>query len=204
MIRKKKYSTSGSIAVVAFLAIAALYLFQQGPDLSRYDLLKEPRITKMQDQKMLQVAATGDPNLVSEKAFKLLFKTYYKIPGVSKKKQSPRARWTGDVNVKSAWTGYYALPVPAETASLPPINPEPGYQVQLATWEYGDVAEILHIGPYTQEAPTMQKLREFLKQQGYEIAGYHEEEYLEGPGTFSKGDPDKYMTIIRYRVKKRN
>jgi hypothetical protein len=37
---------------------------------------------------------------------------------------------------------------------------------------------------------------------GYVIAGEHEEEYIKGPGMFSKGDPEKYLTIIRYRVKK--
>ena len=34
------------------------------------------------------------------------------------------------------------------------------------------------------------------------MVGEHEEEYLRGPGMFSKGDPEKYLTIIRYRVKK--
>lgn len=203
-MRKKSYSISGSIAVVAFLIIAALFLFSQGPELSKYEFLKEPRITKIPDQKMIQVVAAGDPNVVANKAFKLLFKTYFKIPGVSKSmKQAPRARWAGDVNVKSSWTGYYAMPVPAETASLPPIDPEPGYQVELTTWEYGDVAEILHVGPYAQETPTIEKLHRLVKQEGYEIIGYHEEEYLKGPGMFFKGDPEKYRTIIRYRVKKK-
>lgn len=201
---KKSYSISGSIAVVAFLIVAALFLFSQGPDLSKYEFLKEPRITKMPDQKMIQVVAAGDPNVVANKAFKLLFKTYFKIPGVSKSmKQAPRARWAGDVNVKSSWTGYYAMPVPVETVSLPPIDPEPGYQVELTTWEYGDVAEILHVGPYAQETPTIEKLHRLVRQEGYEIIGYHEEEYLKGPGMFFKGDPEKYRIIIRYRVKKK-
>ncbi len=42
----------------------------------------------------------------------------------------------------------------------------------------------------------------FIKAQGYEVIGVHEEEYLKGPTMFSKGDPKKYVTIIRYRVKK--
>ncbi len=203
-MRQKSYTISGTIAVVVFLIIAAFFLFSQGPDLSKYEFLKEPRITKMPDQKVIEVTAQGDPNVVAGKAFELLFKTYYKTPSVSKSmKLAPRARWAGDVNVKSSWTGYYAMPVPAGTASLPPIDPEPGYHVELTTWEYGDVAEILHVGPYAQETPTIQKLHQFLKQQGYEIVGYHEEEYLKGPGMFFKGDPEKYQTIIRYRVKKR-
>jgi GyrI-like small molecule binding domain len=201
---KKAYSIGGSIAVVAFVIIAALYLFSQGPDLGKYEFLKQPRIATMADQKMIVVIAQGDPNVVGSKAFELLFKTYFKIPGVPRSmKQAPRARWAGDYQDKSSWTGYYGIPVPDGTASLPPIDPEPGYRVELTTWEYGDIAEILHIGPYAEETPAIEKLREFLKQRGYEIIGLHEEEYLKGPGMFFKGDPEKYYTIIRYRIKKR-
>lgn len=201
---RRKYSIAGSIAVAAFFVIAGLYLFLQGPDSTPYDVLKEPRLTKMPDQKMLVVVARGDPNLVASKAFGLLFKTYYKMPGISKStKHAPRARWAGDMNTKSSWTGYYALPVPEETVSLPAVDAEAGNQVELSTWEYGDVAEIVHIGPYAKEQPTIEKLHGFIEQQGYAIAGYHEEEYVKGPGMFFKGDPEKYRTIIRYRVKKK-
>lgn len=203
-MRKKSYSKWGTVAVVAFLLIAALYLFLPGPELSKYEFLKEPRITKLPDQKVVVVTAQGDPNIVGKDAFGLLFKTYYKIPGVPKNmKQAPRARWAGDLRVKSSWTGYYALPVPSETASLPAVDTKPGYKVELTTWQYGDVAEILHIGPYAAEPATVEKLHQFLKQQGYEVIGLHEEEYIKGPGMFFKGDPAKYYTIIRYQVKKK-
>ncbi len=203
-MRKKSFTKFGGIAVIVFLIAVAWSLFPQGPDLSKYASLKEPRITKMPDQKMIEVTAKGDPNVVGSTAFKLLFKTYYKVPGVSKSMNlAPRARWAGDMNVKSSWTGYYALPVPEGTASLPAIDAEPGFKVQLTTWQYGDVAEILYIGPYAQETPTIQRLHQFIQQQGYEIAGYHEEEYLKGPGMFFKGNPEKYQTIIRYQVKKK-
>jgi hypothetical protein len=201
---KKSYSKSGTIAVILFLIIAAFYLFPQGPDLSKYEYLKEPHITRMPDQKMLVVTAQGDPNIVGKDAFGLLFKTYYKIPDVPKSmKHAPRARWAGDLKVKSSWTGYYALPVPAGTESLPEVDPKPGIKVELTIWEYGDVAEILHIGPYAEEPRTVEKLHEYVKLQGYEIIGYHEEEYLKGPGMVFQGDPAKYQTIIRYQVKKK-
>jgi effector-binding domain-containing protein len=64
------------------------------------------------------------------------------------------------------------------------------------------VAEILHIGPYDREEPDIARLTGFIKDNGYSIIGDHEEEYLKGPGMFSKGNPEKYYTIIRYRVKK--
>jgi hypothetical protein len=30
----------------------------------------------------------------------------------------------------------------------------------------------------------------------------HEEEYISGPSQSGKGDPEKYVTILRYRVRK--
>jgi hypothetical protein len=194
------------IGVVAVLVISALVLFflvPKGPDLKAFEFLKEPRIANMPDQKMLVVTAQGDPNIVGSKAFKLLFQTYFRIPGVPKSViHAPRARWVGDMNVKSSWTGYYALPVPEATAQLPAVDAEPGYKVELLTWAYGDVAEILHVGLYSEEPPTIKKLHLFLQERGYRIIGEHEEEYLKGPGMFFKGDPKGYYTIIRYRVVK--
>jgi hypothetical protein len=39
--------------------------------------------------------------------------------------------------------------------------------------------------------------------QGYEIAGPHEEEYLRGPGMLFAGDPEGYLTLIRYEVRRK-
>lgn len=62
------------------------------------------------------------------------------------------------------------------------------------------MAEILHIGPYSAEVPTTERLQSYIKEKGYRVIGVHEEEYLKGPGMFGKGNPEKYYTIIRYRV----
>jgi hypothetical protein len=194
------------IGVVVILVLAALSLFllmPKGPDLASYEFLKQPRITKMCDQKMLVVTAKGDPNMVGSKAFKLLFQTYYRIPNVPKAPaHAPRARWVGDMNVKSSWTGYYALPVPEATARLPVADAEAEYKIELLSWAYGDIAEILHVGPYNAETPTIEQLHRFIQSQGYRIIGEHEEEYIKGPGMFFQGDPAGYYTIIRYRVAK--
>jgi hypothetical protein len=200
----RKYFIAAAILVLGGVLFAGyLILFPPGPDMSQYESLKQPRITKLADVNMLVVTAKGDPNEVANKAFSLLFKTYFKIPGISKSMQvAPRARWEGDMNVKSSWTGYYAMPVPAETKALPEVTSESGLTVELASWQYGDVAEILHVGPYNEETPTIERLHQFIKQQNYEIIGLHEEEYVKGPSMFLRGDPAKYATIIRYRVKK--
>ncbi|MCE5248595.1 GyrI-like domain-containing protein [bacterium] len=193
-------------AVLVIIACVLFFFFMpKGPDLSQFDFLKNPRITELQNQKMLVVEATGDPNTAGGKAFGTLFKTYFKIKGIPKGPHmpAPRARWPLSLDTpKSEWTGVYALPVPENTTELPEVKHAPEITVSLATWEYGEVAEILHIGPYTSEEPTVKRLMDFIGQQGYAVTGNHEEEYIKGPGMFFKGNPEKYYTIIRYRVKK--
>ena len=199
----KKILIAGAIILVLAVLGAVLVgvlVFNKGPDLSTYESLKNPRIMLKPDQWMLQVEATGDPN--TTKAFGLLFQTYYKnvkAHGMV----APLARWPKPLETpKAEWVGLYGLPVPETLDKLAESQTQPGLAVALTTWQYGEVAEILHIGQYSSEAPTVDRLKAFIAASGYEIAGPHEEEYLRGPGMFGKGDPDKYYTIIRYQVKK--
>ena len=92
--------------------------------------------------------------------------------------------------------------MPETATELPPHETQEGLKASLATWEYGEVAEILHLGPYSREEPVLKRLREFIREQGYFILGGHEEEYIIGPTQGGKGDPEKYVTILRYRVRK--
>jgi hypothetical protein len=70
-------------------------------------------------------------------------------------------------------------------------------EVALETWPYGTIAQILHIGAYDQETPTIERLQRFIEESDYEISGDHEEEYLTSP------DAKVVKTIIRYPVKKK-
>lgn len=179
------------------ILLSAGVAFAQQPPID--DALKTPRLTTKPDQKMLVVEAKGDPNTAGQAAFGLLFKTFFSLPGVQM--AAPRARWSGQdwsANAKSEWTGYYALPLPGSVTGLPA-----GIQgVKIEVWSYGEVAEILHVGPYANEAPTIKTLHKFITDKGYEIAGLHEEEYLVGPG-MGNTPPESYRTIIRYQVKKK-
>ncbi len=164
-------------------------------DLSSYESLKTPRLTKMPRQRMLVVEAKGDPNVVAKDAFGLLFKTFFSLKGV--RMTAPRARWTNiATDPKGQWIGLFGLPVPDSVTELP----ERTEGVRIEDWDYGEVAEILHVGPYSEETPTIEKLHAFINESGYEIAGPHEEEYLKGPGMAAS--PADYRTIIRYPVKK--
>lgn len=200
---KKILLTVLVVVIVGVIALAVFFMFSmRGPDLSQYQYLRDPQISDKPDQKMLVVEAKGDPNIVGTKAFALLFKAYYKTVKGGKM-QIPRARWPQDLGTSTdEWVGLYALPVPETTDKLPDIKPEDGMKPYLDKWEYGSVAEILHIGPYSREIPTIDRLKKFIHDNGYYIVGLHEEEYLRGPGMFGPGDPEKYQTLIRYQVRK--
>jgi hypothetical protein len=177
----------------------------QSNNATQFEPLKQPKISTKQPQKMIVVEAKGDPNVMGGQAFGLVFQLYYRLQETPKGRLQafPRARWPESLEApKAEWTGLYALPVPETVTQLPPHEPQEGLKSSLATWEYGEVAEILHLGPYSREEPALKRLRDFIRDQGYVIQGGHEEEYISGPTANGKGDPEKYVTIIRYRVRK--
>lgn len=200
---KKILLTVLAIVVIAIIGLAVFFFFaMKGPDLAKYQYLKDPQITQKPNQKMLVVEAKGDPNTVGAKAFALLFRAYFKTVKGGKM-QIPQARWPQDLGTSTdQWLGQYGLPLPESVNKLPEIKTDPEFKLYITEWEYGMVAEILHIGPYSKEAPTIERLKKHAHDNGYYITGLHEEEYLKGPGMFGPGDPKKYHTIIRYQVKK--
>ncbi len=195
------------LIVIVVIGVISLFSITGDQGKSSFEDLKEPRISKKKDRKMIVVETKGDPNIVGSKGFGLVFRLYYTMVETPKgpMQPAPRARWPVSLDTpKSEWTGLYAMPVPESVTALPQHEAQPGITASLTTWKYGEVAEILHIGPYNKEKPTIKRLKDFVKQQGYMTIGGHEEEYIKGPTMYSKGDPDKYITILRYRVKKSN
>lgn len=160
----------------------------------------QPEILTMKPEKMAVVHTKGDPNKVLPKVMPALYGSVYALKselrrkGVTFKVGALRGRWPDAHLVpKDQWTGLLALPVPADTASLPQKVPEA--QVKLETWYYGTVAQILHIGSYRTEGPSVERLNNFIAENGYGIAGDHEEEYLTSP----KAKVQK--TLIRYPIR---
>jgi hypothetical protein len=196
------------VVCVVVVAVAAVLIFMpKGPNLKQFEQLKNPVITEKPNQNMLVVEAIGDPAVQSGKAIKLLYKTFFLIKGVSKNfaAMTPRARWPiGEGAPKEQWLGLFALPIPDSIKTLPVVPNPDSLRISIYPWDYGSVAEILHVGSYDTEKPTVQRLKDYIKQQGYTIIGEHEEEYLKGPSMFGKGNPDKYLTIIRYKVMKKS
>ncbi len=188
--------------IVAVCAAILFFLWPKGPDLSKYDWLKDPQINKIERQKVITVTLTGDPEKISNQGIAALFKMYYRLKEVDKAVMAiPKARWTGAVDTpKDRWSAEFAIRVPEEVNALP--EQKEGLKVELKYWEYGETAEILHIGPYSDELADIGRLTALAKDKNYLLSGRHEEEYLKGPGMFFKGDPKNYKTIIRYTLTK--
>ena len=193
------------LVLILAVCVGAVVWLRSGPRASDFAHLIQPRVTRMNDQRVLVVEAEGDPNVVGARAFKLLLATYFKLEGVSRagRPPAPRARWPEIQHTpRTKWLGRYALPLPDGVTSAPIAQTEPGLRIAIETWRYGEVAEVLHVGPYSTEEPDIRRLLDFVASQGYGVVGDHEEEYVRGPGMMFMGDPDKYLTIIRVRVQK--
>jgi hypothetical protein len=73
-------------------------------------------------------------------------------------------------------------------------NPTSLPLVRFESINEGKVAQIMHIGPFSEEGPTVQKLHSFIKDSGKKIIGKHHEVYL---SDIRRASPEKWKTIIR-------
>ena len=150
---------------------------------------KDPAIVELGAQKVAVVTTHGDPNDVMKDVMPALYGSVYTLKfdlkknnpdGATFKAMALRGRWPdAHLTPKNQWTGILALPVPDDTTKLPQKVPE--VEVKLDTWQYGTCACVLHLGPYTAEEPTIERLHKFIFDSGYVFNGVHEEWYLTRP-----------------------
>jgi len=69
--------------------------------------------------------------------------------------------------------------------------------LRLEAFHEGRAAQIMHLGPYSDEAPTIARLHTWIQEQGYELRGKHHEIYLSDP---RRTAPAKLKTIIRQPI----
>ena len=74
---------------------------------------------------------------------------------------------------------------------------EPLGRLRFERWREGRCAQIMHIGPYADERPTIERLHAFIAAQGLRPRGAHHEIYLGDP---RQTDPAKLKTVLRQPV----
>ena len=72
-------------------------------------------------------------------------------------------------------------------------------KVRFESFKEGASVQIMYLGPYADEGPTIQRLHAFAAENGYKLRGKHHEIYLNDP---ERSAPDKLRTVIRQPVEK--
>lgn len=70
--------------------------------------------------------------------------------------------------------------------------------LRLERFAEGLVAQILHVGSYSAEAPTIERLHAWVAAEGYELRGRHHEIYLGDP---QRTAPERLKTVLRHPVR---
>jgi hypothetical protein len=73
-------------------------------------------------------------------------------------------------------------------------NPARLDDVRFETYHEGTAAQLLHIGSYDDETPTVMRIHDFILENGWQLHGKHHEIYLSDP---RKTAPEKLKTVIR-------
>jgi hypothetical protein len=187
-----------------------------------YKAGKDPRIIEVPDMVFLMVDGSGDPEGSSEyrEALEALFGLSYTLKFSLKKerglqyKVSPlEGLWWADDPADFAsddrrgwrWTSMIAQPdvaseelVHQAAARLAAKKDGPGLErVRLEWFEEGRCAQVMHVGPYDAEGPTIERLHEFIRERGYSFDGRHQKHHEIYLGDPRRAAPDKLKTIIR-------
>ncbi len=71
-------------------------------------------------------------------------------------------------------------------------------RIRFESFAEGKAAQIMHIGPFSEEGPTIEKIHSFIKYNGFTLTGKHHEIYL---SDIRRAAPEKWRTIIRQPMK---
>ena len=182
-----------------------------------------PSIIDVPPMNGLMVDGTGDPNGPAfQEAVGSLYSVAYTLKFSFKKDKAVdypvmalEGLWCADdvadfLNGKRdnwKWTIFITLPdvvtkkdVGEAVAAVKKKAKFPGLpEVRFEKFAEGRAAQVMHVGPYAAEGPTIERLHRFVEEQGYKLRGRHHEIYIGDP---RRSAPEKLRTIIRHPVEK--
>jgi hypothetical protein len=185
---------------------------------------RHPAIVEVPELGFLMLDGRGDPNTSEQyqDAVTALYGIAYTLKSTRKKADAERdfkvapleGLWWADAErpdreelqaTRDArnWTMMIALPddvtaaeVAAAAAAAARKRSSPAIGLaRLERLEEGLDAQIMHVGPYSAEPPTIERLHAFVAEQGYELRGRHHEIYLNDP---RRTAPERLKTVIRH------
>ena len=187
---------------------------------------RAPVIVNVPAMNFLMVDGRGNPNTSQEyrEAIEVLYPMSYTLKFAAKQGELQRDYtvmpleglwWAEDMNAftedrKDEWL-WTAMIMQPEFISADMVedaretvrrkkNPVALEKLRFETFDEGPSGQIMYVGPYSDEGPTIQALHEFIERQGFELAGKHHEIYLSDP---RRTAPEKLRTIIRQPCRSR-
>ena len=186
-------------------------------------LPKEVSFIEVPKLNYLSIDGKGDPNTSQEyqDSIEALMSVSFKTKFIMKKEHKTdyvvmplEGLWWGNdpndfsVEDKSNWNWKSLIMQPnfvedehfkqakeevAKKKDLPSLD-----KIEFVEMDEGLSAQILHIGPYADEEPTVEKLHNVIEENSYDFNGLHHEIYL---SDVRRAKPEKLRTIIRQPVK---
>jgi hypothetical protein len=185
---------------------------------------KKFEVVDVPPMNFLMIDGHGDPNTAQEyqEAIEALYAVAYALKFTSKKEKGmdyvvPPLEglwWAENMEAfttedKSAWDWTMMIMQPEwvtrdmfekalkqveKKKDLPALS-----KLRLEAYHEGLSVQILHIGPYDAEAPTIAGMHAFAAENGYQLAGKHHEIYLGDPRRVA---PEKLKTVLRQPIRK--
>jgi hypothetical protein len=189
-----------------------------------YTANRKPELVHVPDGKFLTILGKGNPNGEEyQQAIQAIYGTaytlkfHYKKQGNDFKVNALEGLWSleggvFDLNNPAPredwrWKSIIRVPDFVEEEVLKEILPElvkkrgeKVKEVKLESFHEGLSAQIMHVGPYCEELPTINQLHEWVEEQGYQLRGDHHEIYMNDP---RRTKPENLKTIIRHPVEKK-
>ncbi len=184
---------------------------------------KNPVLVEVPAFNYLMIDGMGDPNTAEEykDALEALYGLAYTLKFAIKKKNPQNDYavmpleglwWTPDMaeftmDDKDAWHWTSMILQPDFVtsndidAALEAVeikkNPIALSKIRFERFEEGLCVQIMHIGPYATEAPTIKTLHDFIYENNYKLRDKHHEIYLSDP---RRTTPEKLKTLIRQPI----
>ena len=192
------------------------YLYQ--PSKAEVEFVRVPKFN------YLMIDVEGDPNTSQsfQDAAQALYTVAYTLKFMIKKEKSvdypvmalEGLWWMDDMSQfsmadKAAWKWTLMILQPAVVTkalfskALKQAKEKKGLtalsQIRLEPYTEGLSVQIMYVGPYAEEGPTIQKLHANARERGCQLRGKHHEIYLGDP---RKSKPEKLKTVIRQPIQK--
>lgn len=183
---------------------------------------KEPSVVDVSPMSFLMVDGAGDPNSSQEyqEAVSALYSVAYSLKFMVKKGEAAAdygvmplegVWWADDARFDLEdkdtwlWTAMIMQPEYVTQALFEEAlvqvekkkDPAALSRVRFESFHEGLSAQIMHIGPYADEEPTVERLHSFIGENGYQLRGRHHEIYLSDP---NRTAPDRLKTVIRQPI----